>query len=854
MKKSKKSLVAVSLGFILATTLAACDNGGGASSTPSGSSDGTSQSSSDGTVEAANYTYRSYTSALATNWNPCAWETNADSSALSYLEEGFVSLQPSDTEKGIYQWAYDAATSIKDVTKDNAAKLAQYGIFDSTEAAQEYIDGLDENDPGRYIYEISLRDDLKWQDGTAINAQSYIDSMKYLLEPNSKNYRANLYVSGESAIAGGADYYYQGSTVPLENYDGSDFIYVSSDDDIELKDGKYVSKETGGTVYLAIDSSLTYLSGYSLLDYVDSYGDEMFDTATFDQLAALANDDGLVELTTTSLALMKTFLNNSPEWGEDGSYWVCYAYVDVTYAAASFDSVGIYKVDDLTFCYVMNTPLDESQTFVSFQETWLVHTELYEKLLDKSKTPWTSTYGTSVATTMSYGPYKLTSLEAEKQMVFETNENWHGYEKVNGQLVSYTNFEVDGAKVRQYQTTKVVINQMDDAAAKQQFLKGQLTEYAPTSSELSEYTLSDALYQVDETYTMSLFFNTNVEALQQMDKSEGNTNSVVLSSTNFRKAFSLGIDRAKYVTATPAYKPAYSLMNNLYYYDVWNDPNSSYRGSEPAMQAIVDLYGVEYGDGKAYKTLEEAYNSINGYNLTEAKKLMKSACEELVAAGLYTAGESITIKMAYAKGALQSDEQAQIALLNQFINAAAEGSGFGAITLEGVGNLSDRYAAVPQGKYAIGYGAWGGAAFYPFRNMQVYCDPDSYDINEAADWNPKSETLTIEFDYNGEHFSDTMTWQAWSNCLVGNGKYATADNEIKLRITATMEEEFLGKYYRIPLCGSTSAFLLGYQVSYITENYNIMYDFGGFRLMKYNYTDAEWDKYVSDNGGNIDYK
>ena len=46
-----------------------------------------------------------------------------------------------------------------------------------------------------------------------------------------------------------------------------------------------------------------------------------------------------------------------------------------------------------------------------------------------------------------------------------------------------------------------------------------------------------------------------------------------------------------------------------------------------------------------------------------------------------------------------------------------------------------------------------------------------------------------------------------------------------------------------PLAGSTSSFLLGFQVSYITEEYNIMYGFGGFRLMKFNYSDADWESF-----------
>ena len=99
-----------------------------------------------------------------------------------------------------------------------------------------------------------------------------------------------------------------------------------------------------------------------------------------------------------------------------------------------------------------------------------------------------------------------------------------------------------------------------------------------------------------------------------------------------------------------------------------------------------------------------------------------------------------------------------------------------------------------------------------------------------------------------------MTWQAWSNALIGSGPYATADNQTKLEITAKMEEEFLKKYYRIPLAGTTACFMLAYQCSYYTENYNIMYDFGGLRLMQYNYTDAEWAAFVAEQGGTIAYE
>jgi oligopeptide transport system substrate-binding protein len=352
-----------------------------------------------------------------------------------------------------------------------------------------------------------------------------------------------------------------------------------------------------------------------------------------------------------------------------------------------------------------------------------------------------------------------------------------------------------------------------------------------------------------------------------MDKSKGNTNSVVLSNETFRKAFSFAIDRAEFVTATQAYKPAFSLMNTLYYYDIYDDdkedgvegPETNYRNTDQAMQAIVNLYGVKYGEGEIYKTLKEAHDSINGYNLTEAKNLMKTACDELVAAGLYTKGADIKIKIGWAKGALTSDDNKQLALMNKYINAAVEGSGFGTITLEAVGNIPNRYDAFPAGDYAIGYGAWGGAAFYPFRNFQVYMDPDQYSINEAANYDPKTEELELTFvDADGKTVTDKMTWQKWSQSMMGAGKYATAKTATKLAITSALEEAFLKTYYRIPLCATTICSMLSYQVSYYTEDYNIMYGFGGMRLMSYNYDDGAWAKAVAEelekNGRELDYQ
>ncbi|MBR5094746.1 MAG: hypothetical protein IK095_06595 [Oscillospiraceae bacterium] len=770
-------------------------------------------------AEPLSYTYNTYSSSLGNNWNPHTWETNADDAVNGYITSPFVTMSILDSEEGVYQWVYEMATEVTDVTADHQDDLTKYAvILPEGQTAEDTTEG--------YVFEIKLNPNAKWANGEAITADDYIYSMKQLLAPEMHNYRANLYVAGESAVAGGASYYYQGTTAYLP---------------IGVDTSTYL--ENGAVEDLFVD---TY-NFWGAEGYIDAEGNETPQyLSVLDEVAYSADGAGDDEY--TGAALYEYFAPGGPYEGYASDYlFVAQTYED----GVDYDTVGCYKVDDYTIIYVNQTQIDFNYFLTSLTSTWLVYEDLYEAGKDTSGELVTTNYGTSPETTMAYGPYMLESMQADKQMVFVQNPYWYGWEDDgNGNLVSYTNFEVDGEKVQQYQTTRVVIDVMDDNAAKQAFLKGELSTWSPNAEELVTYAASDQLYKVDETYTMSFFFNTNVDALKAMDESKGNTNSVVLSNVNFRKAFSLAIDRAEWVTATSGFKPAFSLLNKLYFYDIYNDPTSSYRNSDEAMTAIVNLYGVEYGEGKAYATLKEAHDSINGYNLTEAKELMKTACEELVAEGLYTEGEDIVIRVGYKKGTLDSADNNQMALMNKYINAAVEGSGFGAVTLEAVGNIDNRYAAVPNGEFAIGYGAWGGAAFYPFRNMQVYCDPDQYDINELADWDPKSETLTIDID--GEEV--TMTWQAWSGSCVGSGRFATADFATKLHILSTMEEQYLAKYYRIPLAGSTACELLSFKNSYYTDEYNIMYDFGGLRLMRYNYSDAEWTEFVASQGGELHYE
>ena len=791
------------------------------------------------------YTYNTYTSALATNWNPHTWEMNSDSAVMAYIEAPLADLTVKDSTTGEYQWIFVAATDIKDVTADHQDDLTKYNVN-----LPEGMTAADIKED--YVFEIKLREEMKWQNGDPINADTYIYSMQQLLDPQMKNYRANNYYSGESALAGAYGYYYQGSPI----YD----VVVPAYGADETPD--YSLDISTVDTYINIQSTGMTIAGYSFYSIANDYG--FISAETYNAIDALADADGYVKITDDSKEAVLTAMNEYLSafglsiYNEDGSVveelykeFLYYDTGDVT-AAVEWDSVGLYKVDDYTIRYVCQTAYDYYYFLTSCTSNWIVHEATYEaaKETDAATGLVTSKYNSTVENTMSYGPYKMTVLEDEKTMVFEQNENYWEYTKnEDGTLSSTTFFDVDGAKQPQYLTQKVVIDVLTDDAAKLAFLKGELDDWSLSAEDAVEFSTSEQLYQVDETYTMRLFFHTNLESLKKMDAEGGNTNSVVMSNYNFRNALSLAINRAEFVSATAGYKPAYSMLNSLYFYDVYEDPTSIYRNTDEAMQAVCNLYGVEYGEGKAYATLKEAYDSITGYNLTEAQALMTKACDELVAAGLYTEGDPIVINMGWMAGAMDSTNQQQVALLNKYVNAAVEGTGFGTVELKALDNLNDRYTDVINGVYAIGWGAWGGAAFYPFTMFQVYCDPSYADIHEAGCWNPAAETLTLTVE--GEEV--TMTWQEWSGSMAGTGKYANVSNETKLQILADIEENFLKLYYCIPVCSTTVCSMLSYKTSYYTENYSIMYGFGGLRLMKYNYTDAEWDAYVAEQGGQLGY-
>ena len=717
----------------------------------------------------------------------------------------------------VYQWTYKAASAVADVTASHTEDLARYPVDFEGKNASEVREG--------YVFRITLREGMKWQNGEEITADDYIESFKRLLDPKMQNKLADSYISGDTAVAGAKEFNYSGRTLYEEG--------LIDDNEEMVMDETGVYTFYGRNVFIAVDAPLDeYLSGASLYDYRD-----YLQSSAIRELHKQADENGNVLLTEESFALLVRAISTD-DWAEDESFAHNYLLVEKYYPETDWDIVGLYKLDDYDLIYVAASYCELGRLLSGLTKSWLVNTELYDDNLYAEGTK--TDYGTDVSNTISFGPYVLSSCSST-QMVFTKNASYFAftYDTASGRYKGISDWSVNGDNVEVYQADKVVIKELTDNAAKKEYDKGELDIFSPKASEAKEFSLSENLYKEDETFVMRLFFNTDISALQNMDENEDNENSVVLSNDSFRKAFSLAIDRSEWVSTTYGYKQAFYLLNNIYYYDYYNDPSSVFRRSEQAMRSMCDMYGIPYGTGQRYETLQEAYDSISGYDLDEARSLMDRACGELIEAGLYTEGEPITIQVAWKKDTLEEEDYDQVSLLQDYLNTAAEGSGFGRITLEANYDY-DRYASVPQGRCAIGYGAWGGAALNPFAGFRVYCDPDYSRIHEGACWDPAEEELTINID--GEERTETYQW--WSGCLITGGEYEQADISVKLQIAAELEKSILERNYCIPLATSTICTLTSDKVDYYTHDYSTAYGFGGVELLRFNYNDKEWDAHI----------
>ncbi len=750
------------------------------------------------------YTFHEYTAANPQNWNPHTWETNGDSYIATYAEIGFVD-SIYDKEKDTFKWNFEMANNIEDVT----AKAADYDLV-----LADW--GIEEGDKGR-IWLFTLNEGAKWADGTVINADTYEYSLKALLDPAMQNYRANNYYSGDTSIYGAYSYFYGGVVTTYKSLEENGYEFA---EDVEEGD-VYVNMWGFWGLEGALDAD-----GNECPEFVIISDDTMYrDAAVEDETA----DEAWV----SAKYIYDTYLNKS---GAYASYAASYlALPQLSVGDGTWNTVGFKKLGDYSFLYITENTISQFYMNTSMTSNWIVYKDLYEANKQPVGDLTGTSYGTTAEKYMSFGPYKLASFEKDKQLVFERNEYWYGYR--------------DNKHPYQYQADRVVCDVISDHNTQlMKFKAGEIDEVELVSDDMTTYKFSENLLKTDQTYTYKFFFATDRDTLKALSDNASSTsksvNKLILSYDKFREAFSFAIDRTDYAqNGTAGQKPAVGLINSLYYYNVENDPDSIYRKTDEAKQVIVDLYGIEYGAGKDFETLDEAYEAITGFDLEKARTLFAEVYDEAKNAGDLTDDDVFEFTCSVGANATLTDEQStRQSLVQGYLDEATKNTPFEGKIKITFTTSEKRYDDVANGVNEMAMGARGGAAFYPFSLIQCYTDPDYAKIHEGNGFDATTETIDIEI--NGA--TVTKTYQAWAQSIQPGGEYYNAEGDFStmLKILAALEYNILKGYHLIILTSDVVVSIHNDKIAHATNQYNIMYAYGGIRFMTFNYDDAEWAEYI----------
>ena len=778
------------------------------------------------------HTYHDYTSLSPSNWNELTYQDNNDTQIMNYLGSPFFEYDFKFDENGgivpgEFVMKYAAATKLEDVSAN-------------------YV-GTEWNVPegGKgYAYKITLREDLKWEDGTKIKAEDFVYTMQQQLDPLFQNYRADSFYVGATIIANAMGYAKQGQSLMEDN--SATGMYAAVTDLVKGADGVYTQPD-GKAIYFALTTPLDWCSGASVTDY-SGY----MDADAFAALQKLADENGNVPVTDDTIALV-TKLINTPNWGNEPAENVpFYMVYDYTYPEMDFSKVGIFVGDteyEIILVLGKSLTLLKEDGSLSYQAAYnmaslpLVHKETYEKCKiapAEGTSLWTSNYNSSVETTKSWGPYKLESFQSGTQYVLVKNDKWYGYGlKENKDL---------------YQTDRIVCDTIDEwNAAWLKFLAGEIDGIGIDVSIADDYKGSDRAYFTPDDYVQSLQLQSSVEQLKARE--EKGINKSILAYKDFRMALSLGINRADFATkTTTSSKEGFGLFNSMHYYDVEN--GGVFRNTDEAKQVLCNVYGV---DVSKYANIDEAAASITGYNLDLARELLTKAYNEALAAGDIKADD--VVKLTFGTGAVNETVQRRFDYIAEAWKEMAVGTPLeGRIEME----LKDFATAWANdfraGAYDVCMGGWTGAAWDPGYFLLAYLDP-GYMYSAAWDTSAAEMTFTMKgVGENGADITETMSLMDWYNCLNGasGAKYdwsATAlEQSQRLQLIAALEEQVLGIYYTVPLYNNFSASLLSYKVDYITYEYNTFMSYGGMKYMTYNFDDAEWAKEVEAQGGELNYK
>ena len=798
--------------------------------------------------------YNTTTTTMPSNWNEFTYADNNDTQIMSYIGSSFFdydykfendekynadgSINKDAIVAGAYTTNYSAATKLEDVT---ATVDAKWGYTDDQKAE------------GGYAWKITLRNDLKWDDGTAITAADFEYSMKQLLDPAFMNFRANTYYD-TLMVKNSKGYFFQNEEGTYESVLSQG--YATNEDAIAA----------GATIYVDIHNL------WGAVGYTDENGNVAPQWVTIDDETVYSSADGSDAISGAAL-----WGGYSSILGPTGSYASYVAiFVENKIRNVAWEDVGIYAIPEenaIVLC------LDKAYSFLKDDgslSVWapyylsslpVVHQAKYEasKIAPADgATLWTSNYNSSLETTASWGPYKLVEFEAGSHYKLVKNENWYGWN-----MEQYKN---------QYNITAINCRKVEEFATKWMgFLNGTYDDASLQTENVADYLDSKYVYFTSTStgpFGMQLFSDLSV-----LKNSENNNG--ILAIQEFRHAFNLALNRSNVVeTIWPGSAvPCFGLINVAYYYDIENSPEledgGQYRNATIAKEGILRAYGFEQDADGLWSsgdltnlTTEEAYDSLTGYNPTLAKQKIQEAIDILFAnAEEYGYDATKNITLVYGASSDNAKQRFRAQYIQDLLDNLTAGTALeDKIDVVFDASAGNQWAeAFRSGATQIGFGyGFSGNAFNPFDIIGAFVNPDD-DLNYHMYWDTSVIDMTLTMpagDYEGAGETITMSVQNWYYCLNGlaetenqaktyNWGAGYAPVEARLMILSALEELTIKESRSVMLIADGGGSFLGAKFSYFSADEHTFMGFGGIRYMVVNYTDAEWTEFVKANNNDL---
>lgn len=775
----------------------------------------------------ATYTQRGALSELPGNWNMHDYESDTASTIFSPLTDSLYNISYNDElhpVEGKEPWkSYTilpamAAAMPKDVTAEVKAAHPEWFPAGATKG---------------YAWEIPLRQDLYFDTGYHITAETYVQGAKYVLDPRLNNYRAADLYNGGNGIVGADAYFLQGKS----NFNSFNAMGTTYSDYI-------AAGHTDDEVYID-------LSNFWGIAYEDgtTWGKITDDTLIRDPAVA----EGQKEDYVSAKYLWDNYLSPNGAYAGSGYDLEYVGTVESFANNVTFeDTVGIYAKDEYTLVQVLRNPQEGFYLYYGgIQDTLLlVEPDVYESCLKQDESgAWYCTYMTSKETSPSYGAYSMTGYQTDKQVTYAKNDKWYGWTDDVNHVYKDPN---DGNVYRSNMTTNIEYQVIGEAATRRQlFLAGQLTSFNLEETDFETYGKSDYAVSYPSETTAGIWLTGNLKGLQAREAADGfnkaTQDTETISLTSFHKAMAISFNKQAFCDEVhPAYLPGFGLLGDQFIYDA--DTGSYYRDSDEAKQALCDFYSV---DVSKFASLDDAVDSITGYDPEGAKVLYQEAFEEALELGYITSADGKTcdqtITMLFIIQAANDVMTRRVNFLNNSLKEVTKGTPFEGklVVVESspLGNgWLDAYRTGEADMFIVGV---GGSMFNPFNAMGIYCDPAQ---NLTANWyDPKSDMITLTI--KGEEI--TMSVYNWyqavngSAVTVGGKEYefssATAEPSVRLTILAALESKIMQRYDMLPLCNFGAKGLLSMQCFNVLDEYNAMFEYGPRR---YNYSDAEWAEFV----------